>query len=100
MNLSEIRNALEELRDPVRQRIEIKKTGPKKEEVTISANREGLIRLAAHCLDLAERQFEGAHHHFDDVSVYEAEVPVIISLRKEPIQPPQTTTGSSAPDRV
>ena len=86
MNLTEIRAALEELRDPIRQRIEIAKTGPKQEEVTIFANREGLIRLAAYCLDLAERQVDGAHHHFDDVSVYEAEVPVVISLRKEPIR--------------
>jgi hypothetical protein len=93
MKLPEICAALEELRDPERQRIEIEKTGPKKEEVTIFANREGLIRLAAHCLDLAERQVEGAHHHFDGVSVYEAEVPVIISLRKEPIQPSETTRG-------
>jgi hypothetical protein len=91
MKLPEINAALEELRDADRQRIEIEKTGPKEEEVTIFANREGLIRLAAYCLDLAERQLQGAHHHLDEVSVYEAAVPVVISFRKEPNQPPQTT---------
>jgi len=99
MELPEINAALEKLRDSERQRIEIEKTGPKKEEVTIFANREGLIRLAAYCLDLAQRELQGAHHHLDDVSVYEAELPVVITFRKEPnkaVEPTATNPPPSA----
>lgn len=83
MKLPEINAALEKLNDSDLQRIEIERTGPKKEEVTIFANREGLIRLATFCLDLAGRQSKGAHHHLDDVSTYAAEVPIVISYREE-----------------
>jgi hypothetical protein len=80
--------------DPTRQRVEIAKTGPKKEEVTVFANREGLIQLAAYCLDLAERQSEGAHYHFDQVSVNSAEIPLVITFRKEPNQLPEPTAAA------
>lgn len=99
MNLSEINAALEQLRDSDRQRIEIVKTGPKKEEITIFANREGLIQLAAYCLDLAERRSRGAHQHLDDVSVYAAEVPVVISYLEE-AQPSGTDSSGASPFRV
>jgi hypothetical protein len=94
MNLPEINAALEKLVDPTRQRVEIEKTGPKKEEVTVFANREGLMQLAAYCLDLAERQSEGSHYHFDQVSVDSADIPLVITFRKEPNQPPEPTAPS------
>lgn len=96
MKLPEINAALENLFDMSKQCIEIVKTGPKKEEVTLFANREGLIQLAVYCLDLAERQSEGAHYHFDQVSVGAAEVPVLITFRKE-AEPVDSPKGLSAP---
>jgi hypothetical protein len=86
MNLSEISAALEqigELSGPARQRIEIARTGGNGGEVTIFANREALIYIASLCIDLAERQSEGAHYHFDEVSVDRAEMSVVISFRSE-----------------
>lgn len=83
MKLTEINAALENLVDPSQQCIEIVKTGSKKDEVTIFANRVGLIQIAAYCIDLAERQSEGAHYHFDQVSVDTAEVPLVITFKKQ-----------------
>jgi hypothetical protein len=83
MKLQEINAALENLGDSVQECIEIVRTGPKQEEeVTIFANREGLIRIASYCLDLAERQSEGSHYHFDQASVDAAEVPLVITFRR------------------
>lgn len=67
----------------MRECIEIRRTGPKhQEEVTMFANREGLIAIAAYCLDLAHRRSEGAHYHFDQASVDTAEVPLVITFRE------------------
>lgn len=83
MKLHEITAALESLVDSMQECIEIVRTGPvQEEEVTIFANREGLIRIAAFCLDLAERQSEGSHYHFDEGFVDTAEVPIVITFRR------------------
>ncbi|QQL44619.1 Imm32 family immunity protein [Sulfuriroseicoccus oceanibius] len=84
MKLPEINATLEKLVDPLKQCIEIARTGSKGEEVAIFANREGLIQIAAYCLDLAERESEGAHYHFDETSVDAAEVPMVITYKKRP----------------
>lgn len=42
----------------------------------INRNREGLIHLAMLILDLANRDFEGAHFHLDNVIFDKCEMPL------------------------
>ena len=42
--------------------------GPEPREATLEGDAAGLIHFAAHVLDLATKEFEGAHAHFDEDS--------------------------------
>lgn len=47
--------------------IEIRDSGER--EVTVGANREGLLHLALVCLTLAAKGTEGSHQHFDEAGL-------------------------------
>ena len=56
--------------------------GEEDEGIHVNGNRDGLIHLARLVLEVAGKGFDGAHHHFDQVSGADiCEVPLIISFK-------------------
>jgi hypothetical protein len=50
--------------------------------VRINGNREGLVHFARLILDVAAKDFDGAHQHFDDAGEMDTcEAPLVISLK-------------------
>jgi hypothetical protein len=60
--------------------IEIRDSGDR--EVTVDANREGLLHLALVCLTLAAKGTEGSHQHFDELGLVDrCDRALVIALR-------------------
>jgi hypothetical protein len=67
--------------DVSRQFLEIQ-TSPDQSEVTLNGNCEGLVHFARLVLDVAGRNFEGAHAHFDASGELDrCDLPLIVSLK-------------------
>jgi len=53
------------------------------DEVQIVGNTAGLIHIARQILEVANRQVEGSHHHFDANGIAdECDIPVVVTLRQ------------------
>lgn len=49
----------------------------------INGNRAGLVHLAKNILDVAVKNFDGAHHHFDSVGLVDpCDMEVVVCLKK------------------
>ena len=61
--------------------LEIRK-GAQDEGVSVNGNRDGLVHLARLVLEVAARDFVGAHQHFDEAGELDTcEVPLSIGLK-------------------
>jgi hypothetical protein len=50
-------------------------------EMLVVGNREGLKHLASAILDVASKDFDGAHSHFDEHTLDRCDIPLIIRLK-------------------
>lgn len=61
--------------------LEVRK-GPRDEGISVNGNRSGLIRLARQVLEVAVKNFVGAHQHFDEAGELDnCEVPLTIGFK-------------------
>ena len=50
-------------------------------EIVVAGNREGLRHLASTILDIASKDFDGAHSHFDEHTLDRCDIPLIVRLK-------------------
>jgi len=61
--------------------LEVRK-GPENEGVSVNGNRNGLVHLARLVLEVAAKDFVGAHQHFDEAGELDiCEVPLAVVLK-------------------
>lgn len=61
--------------------LEVRK-GPQDEAISVNGNRDGLVHLARLVLEVAAKDFVGAHQHFDEAGELDTcEVPLTIGLK-------------------
>ena len=60
--------------------LEVRK-GSQGEGVSVNGNRDGLVHLARLVVEVAAKDFAGAHQHFDDTGLDTCEVPLTIGLK-------------------